>query len=71
MVFNSCSLYCVNANQLPTSTFYYMHECHDSRHLLLFIDIYVVCVSRVCDYTEQGLTTLFKHCNIRIVMTSF
>jgi len=24
------ALYCVNAYQLPTPTFYYMHECQDS-----------------------------------------
>mgnify|MGYP007133209752 CR=1 FL=1 len=30
MVFNYYSWYCVNANQLPTPTFYYMHECQDS-----------------------------------------
>ena len=30
MVFNYYSWYCVNANQLPTPPFYYMHECQDS-----------------------------------------
>ena len=30
MVFNYYSWYCVNANQLPSPTFYYMHECQDS-----------------------------------------
>jgi len=27
MVFNFYSVYCVNANQLPTPSFYYMHDC--------------------------------------------
>ena len=30
MVFNYYSWYCVHANQLPTPTFYYMHQCQDS-----------------------------------------
>ena len=29
MVFNYYSWYCVNANRLPTPTFYFMHECQN------------------------------------------
>ena len=29
IIFNYYSWYCVNANQLPTPTFYYMHDCQD------------------------------------------
>ena len=30
ILFNYYSWYCVNANQLPTPTFYYIYECQDS-----------------------------------------
>ena len=58
MVFNYYSWYCVNANQLLTPTFYYMHDCQDSLIQCFTWRIFVSIPIQFQHTSAQSISTL-------------